>query len=184
MKIKKKKIVLISSSLAGGGAEGVCVNIANGLANKGRNVDLLVLNLKDEAYLNRLSKKVNLVILGSNNTKYSILSLLRYIFQNKPKLMTVFNYELSAMLIILRFLFRLKIKIISRNSSTFSIVIKELQNKSLFAKFFTGPLIKYLYQKADHVINQCNGMRNDLIKMYPIMNPIIKVPESPINTLL
>ena len=54
MELKNKKIVLLSSSLAGGGAEGVCVNIANNLARLGWNVDLLVLTLKDEAYLNRL----------------------------------------------------------------------------------------------------------------------------------
>ena len=61
MKFNKKKIVLLSSSLAGGGAEGVCVNIANGLSNRGWSVDLLVLNLKNEVYLNRLSKDVNFI---------------------------------------------------------------------------------------------------------------------------
>ena len=41
-----KKISLLSSSLAGGGSENVCVNIANNLAQKGWQIDLLVLNLK------------------------------------------------------------------------------------------------------------------------------------------
>ena len=45
-----KKIVLLSSSLAGGGAEGVCVNIANSLALRGWQVDLLVLNLNKAVY--------------------------------------------------------------------------------------------------------------------------------------
>ena len=42
-----KKISLLSSSLAGGGSENVCVNIANNLAQKGWQIDLLVLNLKN-----------------------------------------------------------------------------------------------------------------------------------------
>ena len=60
MKIDKDKIVLLINSLAGGGAEGVCVSIANSFADKGYQVDLVILNLNNEAYLDRLSKNVNL----------------------------------------------------------------------------------------------------------------------------
>ena len=138
--------------MAGGGAESVCVNIANNLANLGWNVDLLVLTLKEEVYLNRLSKKVKLINLNSSKARYSISPLLGYIYKNKPNIILVFNYELSVMLVVLRYILKFKTKIISRNSSTLSIVIKEFQTKSLWAKYFIGPLIKYLYQKIDHVI--------------------------------
>ena len=40
-----KKITLMISSLSGGGAEGVCVNIANSFAKRGWQVDLVILNL-------------------------------------------------------------------------------------------------------------------------------------------
>ena len=182
MELKNRKIVLLSSSLAGGGAEGVCVNIANNLASLGWNVDLLVLTLKDEAYLNRLSKKVNLVDLNSSKARFSIIPLLKYIYKNKPKLILVFNYELSVMLVILRYLLRFRVKIISRNSSTLSIVIKEFQTKSIWAKYFIGPSIKYLYQKIDHVINQCNGMRDDLIEVHPNLYEKSSVIYNPISS--
>ena len=45
--MKDNKITLFVSSLAGGGAEGVCVNVANGLAKNGWDVDLIVLHLKN-----------------------------------------------------------------------------------------------------------------------------------------
>ena len=57
-----KKITFLISTLSGGGAEGVCVGIANSFVDNGWDVDLVVLNLKNEAYLNRLSKKVNLIV--------------------------------------------------------------------------------------------------------------------------
>ena len=49
-----KKITLMISTLSGGGAENVCVNLANSFANENWQVDLVILNLKEEAYLNRL----------------------------------------------------------------------------------------------------------------------------------
>ena len=71
--------------MSGGGAEGVCVNIANFFVQNGWLVDLVVLNLKNEAYLNRLSKKVNLVVLNINHARYSGLPLLNYIYKNRVK---------------------------------------------------------------------------------------------------
>ena len=38
------------SSLSGGGAESVCISIANSFANNGWNVDLVILNLNDDAF--------------------------------------------------------------------------------------------------------------------------------------
>ena len=43
----KKKITLLVSSLRGGGAERVCVNVANILISKGWEVNLVVLNLNN-----------------------------------------------------------------------------------------------------------------------------------------
>ena len=113
------------SSLCGGGAEGVCVSIANSFANNDWQVDLVILNLHDEVYLSRLSDKVNLVVLNVNHARYSMLPLLKYIYKNKIKTILVFNYELAVILVILRFILRLKIKIISRNINTLSIKIKK-----------------------------------------------------------
>jgi hypothetical protein len=80
-----KKITLIISTLSGGGAEGVCVGIANSFAERGWLVNLVVLNLKNEAYVDRLSDKVNLVVLNVNHARYSVFSLFKFIKKNKKK---------------------------------------------------------------------------------------------------
>ena len=69
------------SSLSGGGAEGVCVSIANSFAENGWQVDLVILNLDNEVYLDRLSHKINLVVLKVDHARYSILPLLKYIYK-------------------------------------------------------------------------------------------------------
>ncbi len=168
------------SSLSGGGAESVCVNLANSFVNENWEVDLVILNLKEEAYLDRLSHKVNLVVLNVNHARYSILSLIKYIFKKKRKTFLVFNYELAVILVILRFILRLRIKIISRNINTLSIKIKQFEEQNFWTKYVVKTLVKYFYNKTDHVVNQCEAMRNDLISYFPnlynhsstIYNPI------------
>lgn len=181
MKIDKDKIVLLINSLAGGGAEGVCVSIANSFADKGYQVDLVILNLNNEAYLDRLSKNVNLIVLNVNHARYSSPSLLRYIYKNKPKKILVFNYELSVMLVILRFLFRIKIKIISRNINTLSKKIIFLEQQNFWTKYVVKTLIKYFYNKIDHVVNQCHAMHDDLIKIYPQLYHKSSVIYNPVS---
>ena len=78
-----KNITFLISTLSGGGADGVCVGIANSFADNGWQVDLVVLNLDNAAYLDRLSHNVNLVVLNVDHARYSGLSLLRYIYKKK-----------------------------------------------------------------------------------------------------
>ena len=179
--MKKKKITLIISSLTGGGAENICITIANSFAQNGWTVDLIVLNLKDEVYRNRISDKVNLVVLNVNRSVYSILHLLRYLVKNQIKTILVFNHEIAVILIILRFLFRLNIKIISRNISVLSIKIEHLKFQNLWTRFIVSPLIKYLFHKIDFVINQCQSMHEDLLSMYPQLKNHSNVIYNPIS---
>ena len=176
-----KKITLLISSLAGGGSESVCVTLANSFVDDGWKVNLIVLNINNEVYLNHLSKKVNLVILNKRHARYSFFSLLNYIFKNKPKIFLVFNYELTVMLVILRAIFNFKIKIISRNSNTLSIKLKKFKKQNFWSKYIVLSLIKFFYQRTDHIINQCNGMQEDLIKLYSKLKKKSSVIPNPLS---
>ncbi len=177
-----KKITLIISSLSGGGAENVCVNIANKFVENNWQVDLVVLNLINENYYSRLSERVNLVVLNVNHARNSGIALFKYIYKFKSKTYLVFNHELAVVLVILRTLFKLKINIVSRNISVLSKKIDQYKSGNFWLKNIVSPLIKNFYHRIDHVINQCNNMRKDLISIYPrlinnssvIYNPISK----------
>ena len=176
-----KKITLIISSLTGGGAEAICLSIANSFANNGWHVDLVVLNLNNEAYFDRISSNVNLVVLNVNHARYSFIPLLKYFFKNQVKTVLVFNHELAVILLIMRLLLRLKIRIISRNISVLSIKIKQFKLQGFWTRNVVGPLIKYFYQKIDHVVNQCHSMRDDLITVYPQLSNNSSVIYNPIS---
>ena len=180
-----KKITILISSLSGGGAEGVSVNIANCFADDGWQVDLVVLHLNNATYLDRVSKNVNLVVLNVNNARYSTFPLLKYIRNKKPDIIFVFNYELSALLVIIRTIFRFKTKIIARNMNTFSKVSIISREKNLWIRVVVRFLIDKFYSKADHIVNQSHAMRDDLIAVHPqlknnssvIHNPVAKYIE-------
>ena len=177
-----KKITLIISSLTGGGAEGICVSIANSFANNGWHVDLVVLNLNNEVYFDRISSDVNLVVLNVNHTRYSFIPLSKYFFKNQVKTVLVFNHELAVTLVIMRLLLRLKIRIISRNISVMSIKIKNFKLQGFWTRNVVRPLIKYFYHKIDHVVNQCQSMRDDLITVYPKLSNNSNVIYNPISS--
>lgn len=179
--MQKKRITLIISSLTGGGAENICITIANSFAQNGWIVDLVVLNLKDEVYRNRISDKVNLVVLNVNRSVYSFLHLLKYLLKNHIKTILVFNHEIAVILIILRFFFRLNIKIISRNISVLSIKIEHLKFQNFWTRFIVSPFIKYFYHKIDFVINQCQSMHEDLLSIYPQLKNNSSVIYNPIS---
>ncbi len=165
--IQNKKITFIISSLTGGGAENVCINLANIFAKNGWKVDLLILNLKNDTYLNLISKKVNLVILNVNYARSSILSLIKYIFKNKPKIILTFNYEMTVIIVLLRLILKLNLIIISRNINMFTTRIKELKKENYWRNLVSSNLIKIFYSNSDHVINQCEAMRQDLNSFFP-----------------
>ena len=114
----KTQITLLISFLNGGGAQKVCVNVANGLVEIGLSVNLVVLNLKNSVYLNQLSKNVKITDLNVNHARFAIFPMLKYIFKNKPNLFIVFNYELTVLLVLIRLIFNIKFKILTRNINT------------------------------------------------------------------
>lgn len=180
--INIKKITFLITSLAGGGAEGVCVNIANALAQDNWQVDLVVLNLKNAAYKERVSSKVNLVNLNVSNARYSFKPIKKYIKENKVEKVLVFNYELAVMLVLIRKLSFVKFKIIARNIIMLSKSM--VYNNNLWNKFIVFPFINKFYFKVDHIVNQCKAMEKDLLSIYPQLKGKTSVIYNPVNKLI
>ncbi|PID86230.1 glycosyl transferase [Candidatus Gracilibacteria bacterium] len=164
-----KKITFLISSLAGGGAEGVCVNLANGLSKIGWEVELVVLNMNNSVFHKNLDKKVKLVVLNVNNARFSLFLLVRYFKKIKLKKVVVFNYELTVMTILARYFCRNKFKVIARNINTIS------QNRSLEKtayKVFIRKMVDFFYKKAD---------QDDLVNFYPEVKNKVRVIYNPVR---
>ena len=179
--ISVKKVTLMVDSLSGGGAQRVCVTVANGLINLGWEVDLIILNRNDKTFLGQLSKKINLIELNVKHARYSCLLLFKYIYQQKPKLFLIFNYEFTVILILLKRIFNFKFKILSRNINTFSQKQREFENKKLWSVKILRYLIYKVYHNADFIINQCYGMQNDLIELFPNVTDKTMIINNPLS---
>ena len=180
--INNKKITFLISTLGGGGAEGVCVNLANALAECGWTVTLVVLHMNNSVYHDRLSDKVELVVLGINHARYAFGGLRQFLKERQPEKVLVFNYELAVLLVAVRTLTRQKFKIIARNVNTLSH--NRRLSKGFWRKQIVNRLVDGLYCKVDHVINQCEGMREDLITLYPNLADSSSVIYNPVNQIV
>ncbi|SNY51861.1 Glycosyltransferase involved in cell wall bisynthesis [Arsukibacterium tuosuense] len=176
------KIVFVISTLGGGGAEGVCTTVASGLADLGLDIELLVLNLRRAVYQDRLSSNVKLTSLNVSNARYSFLPLIKHLRKTKPERVVVFNYELAIILVLIRPFLGFKFQLIARNINTVSA---SLNTKSPSAKKRAlRALVQRLYCKVDHVINQCEGMRKDLLNTLGLASSRTSVIYNPVNEIV
>lgn len=174
----KNKITFVINGLGGGGAERVCINLANKLIYRNIEVDIIVKNNKNHRYKEEIDSNINIINLEVSSMKKSIFKLKNYIKENNPEIIMSFNYEMSIILILIRFIYKLKFKLISRCINTLSFEKK--YEKSIFRKLIVYPLVKMLYCKSDKIIAQSKGMADDLIKNYNIIQENIKVINNPI----
>lgn len=174
-----KEITFITSKLSGGGAEGVCVNLANGLVNKGWNVTLIVLNLENADYHKSLDSRIELVSLNINNARYSFFKIKDLIKKRTPSKIVVFNYELSFLLVILKNIYFFKFKIIARNISILSERKKLL--KGFWKKIVFMQLMNLFYKRVDCIVNQSKAMEDDIVKLYNINKNKTRIINNPVN---
>lgn len=177
--VEDKKITFILGSLSGGGFEGVCVNLANGLAHRGWTVDLVCLNLKKTELLSKVSGKVNLINLNVNKFSFCFFPILNYIIKNNVKLIVCFHYYFASILVIHRAILKNNFKIVARNNISLSSV-QEINSKSLKGRLIFS-IVRRLYPLVDHVISQCDDMKEDLISNFKFDSNVVSVIYNPVN---
>lgn len=171
--------VFLISSLAGGGAEGVCANLASGLAEQGMPLELVVLHMHNSVYHQNLSDKVCLTVLGVNQARHAFGPLIRHLNQARPARLVVFNYELAHLMVLIRPFLRFQFRLIARNINTFSA--NALTSGSWLQRWLVNPLQRFLYSRLDHVVNQCQAMRADLLAHVAIVAERTSVIYNPVN---
>ncbi|MGR5167023.1 glycosyltransferase [Vibrio astriarenae] len=155
-----KGIVFFINSLGGGGAERVCVTLANEMSSKG--VDVTVLTLDDIALTNKkyLHANVKFDSLRVGRSRDSFLRLFLWIKRNKAKELLCFGYEVSIATYIVSKLPGVSFKYTVRNVNTLSVAQKG-------QGFVYRMLLKKTFLKARLIINQCKSMELDLLSIYP-----------------
>jgi glycosyltransferase involved in cell wall biosynthesis len=156
------RVALLIGALRGGGAERVCVTLANGLARNGHTVELSVLSLRGAVYADSIASTVTLREIGADHARTGILKLGRWLRAQRSlrtDVILVFNHQLAVMLVALRLLTFLSVRIVARNSNQLSA--KEAEG-GLWHGAVTAFIVRLLYRHVDLIVAQSEGMQRDL----------------------
>ncbi len=175
---KSKKIFFFTTALSGGGAEAVCVNLANALASRGLDVTIVVLNQKKSIYHDEINKNVGYKILNVSKLRFSFFKLFFLLVREKPDKVVSFSYELSIVLLCLKIFFRKKSVFLSRNINNLDQKYEKRGAKGKLIK----KLINTLYVRNDHVINQCFAMKEQFDHKFPSLSHKNTVIYNPLNS--
>ena len=176
--MKRKKVAIYLPSLRGGGAERVMVGLANGIAARGYEVDI-VLARAEGPYLADVSRHVRLVDLGATRVIASLPGLVRYLRRERPEAMlSALNYA-NVVAIIARGLAQVSTR----------LVVSEHSNISLSKQFSRGliprlvfRLMAWVYPYADGIVAVSSGVADDLAQVIGMARDRIKVVYNPIYT--
>lgn len=162
-----------------GGAERVCVSLANEFEELGHEVHIVVLNLDNDVNTQLLNKGVQVHELGVSRIRYSPLPMFKFIKREKPESMLVFGNEMGIILNKMRSLHLFKLK----------LVVRVLNNVNIsFEKDDKVPKVVEKYLKSQQkqladmeaVVAQCGAMKEMLLErklvkdsqVHAIYNPV------------
>ncbi|MEA5448471.1 glycosyltransferase [Leptolyngbya sp. CCNP1308] len=169
-------VAIFLMDLRGGGAEKVMLNIANGLAAKGLEIDLVLVQTKGE-YIKQISAQVNLVELSCSRLISALPALVSYLKKYQPTAL-LSALEDTNIIAILAKLFA--------NSSSRTVVTvhnhlaHEISHSKNLKRKLVPHLLRWIYPYADAVVGVSQGVVDNLIdfgvakhKTFKIYNPII-----------
>lgn len=164
-----------------GGAERVCVSLANEFAGMGHEVHIVVLNLSNDVNTHLLDQRCQLHPLGVSRLRYAAVPMIRFIRKHRPDTMLVFGNEMGIILGHLRKLHLVHTKVVLRVLNNVNISLSKEDNIS--------PVVEKYLQKQqkqmggmEAVITQCQAMREMLLerklvreeRLHCIYNPVSK----------
>lgn len=173
-----KKIALYIPSMSGGGVEKVMLALANGLVEKGLNVDL-VLNEAKGPYIKDISHKINIIELKTSRAITTVIPLAQYIRKNKPDtVLSAMNY-INIITIFATKLSLTKTRVVLSEHAHLSASLIQMKNPFIGRMFKI--LMKLTYTHADAIIAVSNNVADDLSnqlsiarkKIITIYNPIV-----------
>lgn len=172
----QKRLAIFLPGLYGGGAERTTLNLAQGLAGRGYDVDL-VLAQAEGPYLAEVPESMRLVELNARHlsarrTLASLPALVRYLRRERPMAMLS---ALNRANIVAVLAWRIA-------GVAGRVVLSQRNTLSHSRKRLTPLLIKYLYPWADGIVAVSMGVAEDLAQVASIPREQIKVIYNPVVT--
>lgn len=172
---KKTKLALYLPSLRGGGAERVMVTLANGIAQRGYAVDL-VLAKAEGPYLGDVAENVRVVDLRAARVATSLPGLVRYLRRERPVAMLSALNHANVIAVLARRLAGVPVRLVISEHSNFST---SKANALSWRGRMIGHFMRWAYPYADRIVAVSEGVAHDLANHFrlqsieAIYNPIV-----------
>ena len=170
------KLAIFLSSLDGGGAERVMLNLAYGFAERGIHVDLLLVKAEGP-YLSQIPSNINLINFNKSKLFQSLPTLIRYIRKESP---TALISALEDTNLVMLWACRLARENTQSVVTVHNHLSIEAKHATQLKRKLTPTLVGYFYAWADKVVSVSKGVADDLVqlgipkdKIDVIYNPIL-----------
>lgn len=180
---KTDKVYIFIAHMGVGGAERVCVTLANEMVKAGREVHIIVLNLNNDVNTHLLSEKCIIHTLNVSRLRYTALAMLRFVKREKPESMLVFGNEMGIILNQLRKLHLIQLKIVLRVLNNVNISLKKEDDISPIVEKYLKKQQKQL-KDMDFVVAQCKGMEEMLLEKDLVDRDKLQYIYNPYNETL
>ncbi|GGA38135.1 glycosyltransferase [Okeania sp. KiyG1] len=163
--------------LYGGGAERVLVNLMPAFIKQGVKVDL-VMNMAEGPYLPEVPPEVRIIDLKTKKTLAGLPKLVRYLRQERPKVLLSFLHYPNEMAILAKYLAFVNTRVIVSERNALSMHAGNEPSSEKWSAIST----KLLYPLADGILANSNGVAQDLANITGISPKRIKVIYNPTIT--
>lgn len=171
-----KKLLFVSTSLGGGGAERVLLYLVNYFSNKQKYKIILLLLKKDgNNYLNNVSDNVEVINLNvRKRLRFSIPVIYKSIKQINPDLCYVGLNGLNLLLSLVIPFFNSKIKFVARETNILTQVYRK-------HTFIYKLLYRYFYNNYHSVIAQSDDMQHDIVSNFGVHSNLVTKINNPVD---
>ncbi|MBD1836844.1 glycosyltransferase [Coleofasciculus sp. FACHB-501] len=170
-------ITIFLTSLYGGGAERVLVNLARGFVEQGLSVDLVLVKVEGP-YLSLVPPEVRIVDLKGKRLLSSLPALVRYLKENKPTALLSALEDTNIVALLARRLAGVSTRVVVSVHNTLS---QESQNSKQLKRRIAPYLVRWFYPMADAVVSVSQGSADDLVHL-GLAKEQIKVIYNPVVT--
>ncbi len=170
------RIALFTGSMRGGGAERVMVTLAAGFAERGVDVDLVLVKAEGE-YLDMAPEGVRVIDLDSRRTLTAVPRFLRYVRRERPAALLSTLTASDAAALLAKLLHGRRLRVVVRQAISFSSALEDEE----FRTRQYMRLVRLLMPLADAIVAGSEGVASDLRARVPraagkivtIHNPVV-----------
>jgi glycosyltransferase involved in cell wall biosynthesis len=170
---QRKRILLLTSRIGGGGAQHVMALLARGLSRERFEVHLGLVRARDAG---AVPPWVTVHPLGAKRARAATLPLLLLVWRLRPKVILSGAAETSFVALLLRPFFPPGTRVLVRQNGTVSAALAHGR-----VPRYTRLLYRLLYRRADRVICQSRAMAEDLARETGVPGEQIVVLPNPVD---